>query len=269
MQSSAGSAAAGWLCQPPGRLSSEPRPNPAFGAMQSSAGSAAAGWLCQPPGRLSPGPYLVNPLQRTIVRASMVSSRLDTPICSIMSLICEKTRSTKALEGWTRTTSRSARGQYLKKVALDTGLPPLPDPARSLYRVGLPLFCVDHPCCSSSSGLHHIILVVALVVALVVVVIVVVTLVVVALVVRSSSSSSSRGCRGRLVCLAFELTRQRRVIFGSTRDRAEVERHASLPKELRQLLLQTSEELRCELEELELGQVVNEQLGSLLAHLLR
>jgi len=53
-------------------------------------------------------------LQRTIVRASTVTSRPETPICSIMSLICEKTRSTKALDSWTRTISRSAVDQKLK-----------------------------------------------------------------------------------------------------------------------------------------------------------
>mmetsp|Transcript_92141 Transcript_92141/g.183539 ORF Transcript_92141/g.183539 Transcript_92141/m.183539 type:complete len:257 (+) Transcript_92141:337-1107(+) len=65
------------------------------------------------PFRLGGAAYLLL-LQRTIVRASAVYSRPETPICSIMSLICEKTRFTKALDGWTRTTSRSALGQKLK-----------------------------------------------------------------------------------------------------------------------------------------------------------
>jgi hypothetical protein len=65
------------------------------------------------PFRLGGAAYLLL-LQRTIVRASTVPSRPETPICSIMSLICEKIRSTKALDGWTRTTSRSALGQKLK-----------------------------------------------------------------------------------------------------------------------------------------------------------
>jgi hypothetical protein len=58
------------------------------------------------PFRLGGAAYLLL-LQRTIVRASTVSSRHETPICSIMSLTCEKIRFTKALDGWTRTTSRT------------------------------------------------------------------------------------------------------------------------------------------------------------------
>ena len=95
--------------------------------------------------------------------------------------------------------------------AFETGLPPPPDPARSLYRAVLPPFCVDHPFCSSSSGLHHIVFVVALVVvvALVAVALVAVALVVVALVVvallRTSSLSTPFGNLSMFLTLTHKL----------------------------------------------------------------
>ena len=89
--------------------------------------------------------------------------------------------------------------------AFETGLPPPPDPARSLYRAVLPPFCVDHPFCSSSSGLHHIVFVVALVViALVAVALVVVALVVVAL-LRTSSLSTPFGNLSMFLTLTHKL----------------------------------------------------------------
>jgi hypothetical protein len=84
--------------------------------------------------------------------------------------------------------------------AFETGLPPPPDPARSLYRAVLPPFCVDHPFCSSSSGLHHIVFVVALVV----VALVAVALVVVAL-LRTSSLSTPFGNLSMFLTLTHKL----------------------------------------------------------------
>ena len=89
--------------------------------------------------------------------------------------------------------------------AFETGLPPPPDPARSLYWAVLPPFCVDHPFCSSSSGLHHIVFVVALVVvALVAVALVVVALVVVAL-LRTPSLSTPFGNLSMFLTLTHKL----------------------------------------------------------------